>query len=212
MVARTQSGICRSTEEGTLLPLPGPGMLEKPHKFRMGTTLENLRSPVPGLACKVPNANRGCHSPPWACGDGRPFFGDHWLLNSQRPCVAQTIGGGFTKLQTLIYFPKALARAAPTSLASGCTQGSQLSLARSRRGCLTVEMEQCSLLEQWGAVLLSSGSQGRQWIPAPSSQEGTFSFGVPKKNCRTRSARSARQKSRARTWPMISLNCQRGGR
>lgn len=61
-------------------------------------------------------------------------------LNSQRPHVAQTIGGGFTKLQTLIYFPKVLAWAASTSLASGCIQGSQLSLPRSRRGCLTVEM------------------------------------------------------------------------
>lgn len=42
------------------------------------------------------------------------------------------------------------------------------------------------------------------------SQEGTFSFGVPRKNCRTRSARSARQKSRIRTWAMTSLNCRAG--
>lgn len=53
-----------------------------------------------------------------------------------------------------------------------------------------------------------SGSQGGQWVPALPSQEGTFSFGVPRKNCRTRSARSARQKSRSRTWAMTSLNCR----
>lgn len=51
-----------------------------------------------------------------------------------------------------------------------------------------------------------------QWQQGPAllSQEGTFSFGVPKKNCRTRSARSAKQKSRRRTWAMTSLNCGAG--
>ena len=52
--------------------------------------------------------------------------------------------------------------------------------------------------------------QGGQQVPALLSQEGTFSFGVPRKNCRTRSARSAKQKSRRRSWAMTSLNCGAG--
>lgn len=50
--------------------------------------------------------------------------------------------------------------------------------------------------------------QDKQQDLALPSQEGTFSFGVPRKNCRTRSARSARQKSKIKTWAMTSLNCR----
>lgn len=60
----------------------------------------------------------------------------------------------------------------------------------------------CGAPAQW--------QQGGQQVPAPPSQEGTFSFGVPRKNCRTRSARSAKQKSRSRTWAMTNLNCRAG--
>lgn len=63
-----------------------------------------------------------------------------------------------------------------------------------------------------GAPAWWASSLGERWVPAPLAQEGTFSFGVPRKNCRTRSARSARQKSRSSTWAMTSLNCQACGR
>lgn len=126
------------------------------------------------------------------------------------PVWHRQVKAGFIKLQTPIYLPKALARAASTNPASGCPQGPN---------SVFQEQGMAASLWRWSSVppgamvmLLPLGSQGRRWIPAPSSQEGTFSFGVPKKNCRTRSARSARQKSRARTWPMTSLNCQGGGR
>lgn len=162
----------------------------------------------PGLAYKVLNAHRRYLSPLglWRC----QVLLDSWP-NSQGPCVAQISGSKLYKIADADLFTKGASQDSSISPARGCPQGSQLSLPRARQGCLTVEM---GAVFPPGAitVFLFSGSQGRQWIPAPSSQEGTLSFGVPKKNCRTRSARSARQKSRARTWPMTSLNCQGGSR
>lgn len=147
----------------------------------------------------------------WACGDTRsclipgPF-------NSQGPCVAQISGSKLYKIADADLFTKGASQDSSTSPARGCPQGSQLSLPRARQGCLAVEMG--AVLPPGATVVGFPGQRqpGRQWVAAPSSQEGTLSFGVPKTNCRTRSARSARQKSRARTWPMTSLNCQGGSR
>lgn len=161
----------------------------------------------PSAECR--RAVRASHCPRRKAG-ARTFLGSPQTLTA--PSVAHRCRRGFLKPSMLLYLPKVLAQAGfpparPSCSHRGAGSGvegvSQLSpggQGQSRPHC--------------GGSAPSWGPRGApaQWQQGPAllSQEGTFSFGVPKKNCRARSARSAKQKSRRRTWAMTKANCGAG--